>query len=73
MPMSPHSSGSLCELYPSAANLWNMFLHLLLVLLQLPFLVSIPFWVVFPVGGVLVGVVIFWGVNWCVWSMVYFL
>jgi hypothetical protein len=63
MPIVPQLSGPLSELYPSAANLWSMFLHLILVLMQLPFILSIPFWVFFPVWSVLIGVGLFWAVN----------
>jgi hypothetical protein len=64
-PLSPHRSGALCELYPSLANLWDMFLHLVLICLQLPFLLSMPLWVVFPVplSWILAGVAVFWAVN----------
>ena len=62
-PLSPLASGKLCELYPSAANLWNIFLHMLLVLMQLPFILSIPFWIFFPVWSVIAGVSVFWTVN----------
>lgn len=62
-PLNPTRSGQLCELYPSIPNLWNMFLHLILILMQLPFVLSVPLWVFFPVSWVLVGVAVFWAVN----------
>jgi hypothetical protein len=62
-PLKPQNSGPLCELYPSAQNLWCSFLHLLLVGMQLPFVLSIPFWVFLPVWWVLIGVSAFWMVN----------
>jgi hypothetical protein len=62
-PISPQTSGPLCELYPSTGNLWSMFVHFILVLMQLPFVLSIPFWVFFPVWWVLLGVSVFWLVN----------
>lgn len=62
-PFSPVSSGPLCELYPSAANLWSMFLHIILVIMQVPFLLSIPFWFFFPLWSVSIGVAIFWLIN----------
>jgi hypothetical protein len=63
MPITPQLSGPLSELYPSASNLWSMFLHLILVCMQVPFILSVPFWVLFPVWSVLIGVGIFWAVN----------
>ena len=62
-PFKPLKSGPLCELYPSAANLWSMFLHVVLLIMQLPFLLSIPFWVCFPLWMVIAGVAVFWCVN----------
>ena len=69
MPLRPQLSGSLSELYPSASNLWSMFLHLILVCMQLPFILSIPFWVFFPVWSVLIGVGIFWVINRGIWHL----
>jgi hypothetical protein len=63
MPITPQLSGSLSELYPSLPNLWSMFLHLILVCMQVPFILSVPFWVFFPVWSVLIGVGVFWAVN----------
>ena len=62
-PLSPWGSGKLCELYPSFANVWNMVLHVLLMLIQLPFIFSVPFWIFFPVWSVIAGVSVFWAVN----------
>lgn len=62
-PISPQSSGPFCELYPSWQNLWCMFLHLMLVFMQVPFVLSVPFWVFFPVWWVLIGLAAFWAVN----------
>ncbi|KAJ5046309.1 uncharacterized protein L3040_003556 [Drepanopeziza brunnea f. sp. 'multigermtubi'] len=62
-PLFPLKSGPLCELYPSSANLYDISLHIILILLQLPFVLSVPFWVVFPLWWVLIGVAVFVGVN----------
>jgi hypothetical protein len=62
-PFRPQSSGPLCELYPSASNLWSMFLHFILFIMQLPFILSVPFWIFFPVWSVLGVVVVFGLVN----------
>jgi len=63
IPILPQLSGPLSELYPSASNIWSMFLHLILVFMQVPFILSVPFWVFFPVWSVLIGVGVFWAVN----------
>lgn len=66
-PIRPSRSGDLCELYPSVANLLDMFLHFILVLMQIPFLIFLaltPLWMwFFPLGPVVVGIVIFWTIN----------
>lgn len=63
VPLSPCGSRELCELYPSAANLWNMFLHFILIMMQLPVILSVPFWIFFPVWVVIIGVSVFWAIN----------
>lgn len=40
-----------------------MFLHLILILMQLPFILSIPFWLLFPGWMVLIGIIVFAVVN----------
>lgn len=40
-----------------------MFLHLILVLIQLPFIISIPLWIFVPVPVIIAGVAGFWIVN----------
>ena len=62
-PIRPFDSGPLCELYPSAANLWAILLHVILVILQLPFVLSVPLWLLFPVWWVVCGVAAFMLVN----------
>lgn len=62
-PMRPARSGEMCELYPSWKNLWSMFLHLILILLQLPFILSIPLWIFVPVPVIIAGCLGFWLVN----------
>lgn len=62
-PAKPLNSAELCELYPSAANLWSMFLHLVLMLMQIPFIMSLPFWLFFPMWWVVGGIALFWMVN----------
>ncbi|RDW78345.1 hypothetical protein BP5796_06197 [Coleophoma crateriformis] len=59
------SSGRLCELYPSAGNLFDIFLHLLLLCIQIPFLISVPFWILLPFPPVtfVLGIIGFWTVN----------
>lgn len=62
-PFSPQNSGPLCELYPSLANLWAMFLHLVLLIMQIPFVLSVPFWLLFPLWSVVCGVGAFMVIN----------
>ncbi|PVH77473.1 hypothetical protein DL98DRAFT_423674 [Cadophora sp. DSE1049] len=62
-PLRPQLSGPLCELYPSRGNLYDMFLHLILIVMQLPFVLSVPFWLMFPVWTVVGGVAVFVMVN----------
>jgi hypothetical protein len=40
-----------------------MFLHFILIIMQLPFILSVPFWIFFPVWSVLGGVVVFGLIN----------
>jgi hypothetical protein len=68
-PFTPFGSGPLCELYLSPANLWSMFLHVILIILQLPFILSIPLWVFLPVWTVIIGVVVFLAVNQVIWYL----
>ena len=64
-PLKPFGSGDLCELYPSVANLWDIFLHVILILMQLPVILSIfiPFWIFLPVWTIIIGALVFWTVN----------
>lgn len=65
-PLKPQLSGPMCELNMSLKNGYDMFLHFILVLMQAPFLLSIPFWVFFPVWMVLLGSMGFFAVNGCI-------
>ncbi|KAH8588240.1 hypothetical protein B0O99DRAFT_525448 [Bisporella sp. PMI_857] len=64
-PLRPTGSGEFCELYPSWANLYNIFLHVVLVFMQLPFILSVPFWVIvpLPLSWIVAGVTVFFMVN----------
>ena len=64
-PLWPWRSGKFCELYPSPENLWCIFLHIILVVMQSAFLLSIPFWFVFfvPLTTIICGVGVFWSIN----------
>ena len=68
-PFTPLSSGPLCELYPSASNLWSMFLHIILFFMQAPFLLSILTWVFFPLWAVMGGIAVFWVINKGIWYL----
>lgn len=48
LPLRPTDSGNLDELYPSLQNLWCMLIHFILLVLQLGFLLSLPFLFIFP-------------------------
>ncbi|KAL3426454.1 hypothetical protein PVAG01_03245 [Phlyctema vagabunda] len=71
-PIQPFGSGDLCELYPSRGNLYDIFLHLVLLALQLPFLISVPFWIFlpFPPLTFVLGIVGFWLVNRVVYQLI---
>lgn len=58
-PWTPYGSDYLDELYPSLANLWDMFLHVIIFICQAFFLLSIPFWLLFPVWAVAFFVTVF--------------
>lgn len=64
-PMQPWRSGKFCELYPCPENLWCIFLHIILVVMQLTFILSIPLWFIFflPLTTIMCGVGLFWFVN----------
>lgn len=64
-PLRPTRSGNLCELDPSAANLLDMSLHLILIMMQFPFIMSMPFWIFLPlpIMTFVIGVAIFWAIN----------
>ncbi|PYH69647.1 uncharacterized protein BO88DRAFT_387931 [Aspergillus vadensis CBS 113365] len=50
LPLTPWSCGSLDELYPSLANIFDICLHCVLFVLQLVFLISLPLFIWLPFG-----------------------
>ncbi|KAH8744182.1 hypothetical protein F5882DRAFT_455079 [Hyaloscypha sp. PMI_1271] len=48
IPLGPWPSGSLDELFPSPANLYTMFLHLIAFVVQAVWIVSLPFFFYLP-------------------------
>ena len=62
-PLPPLDSGPLCELYPSTSSIRCMYIHAVLSLMQLSFVVSVPLWIIYPVSFVIVWVAIFWVGN----------
>lgn len=62
-PIRPTLSNDFCELYPSWQNLWAMFVHFILILLQLAFILSVPLWLFVPVPMIIAGVVVFFMIN----------
>lgn len=63
-PLWPYGSDELDELYPSPKNLFCIFIHFVLVLLQFAFLLVLPFTIVLPLWMVIAGVSAFMCVNW---------
>ena len=49
IPLGPYPSGPLDEMYPSMANTFDITLHMILILMQLVFLLSIPLCLFLPV------------------------
>lgn len=62
-PVWPALSGDFCELAPTRGNIWSCFLHLVLVIIQIPFVLSVPLWIAFPVWTVILGVAGFMVLN----------
>lgn len=63
MPFRPHDSGSLSELAPTPENIRCLLIHAILVVLQVSFLLYLPFAVFFPIWAVVAGVGAFLLVN----------
>lgn len=64
MPIRPFGSGNLDELYPSRQNLFCILVHFVLAILQLAFIVVLPFAIIFPVWMGLAFVSGFMVLNW---------
>jgi hypothetical protein len=62
-PLWPALSGDFCELAPTWPNLWACFLHLVLIIMQVPFILTLPLWILLPGWAVILGVVIFMALN----------
>ena len=63
-PIYPYGSGELDELYPSARNLFCIATHFILVVLQLAFVLGLPFALIFPLWMDLLAAGIFFTINW---------
>lgn len=63
-PLSPCSSGPLAELYPSPRNIFCIFIHVVLIILQLAFLVGCLFMFIFPMWMSVFYVAAFALLNW---------
>lgn len=63
LPLTPTPSGNLDELHCSPKNIWSMFLHLILFVIQAAFLLSIPICFLLPAWAVLVYMTIFLVAN----------
>lgn len=64
MPIKPWNSGELDELYPSRKNLFCIFVHFVLVILQLCFILALPIAIFFPLwmSGLGIGALLL--LNW---------
>lgn len=69
LPIRPCGSGELDELYPSGKNLFCIFIHFVLFVLQLAFLVGCAGLVILPVWMGAAYLAIFAVVNWAFSSM----
>lgn len=62
-PFRPTESGSLCELASTRANAFCVLVHLVLIVMQLGFFLSLPMALLFPIWTVLLGYGLFAVVN----------
>jgi hypothetical protein len=69
-PLYPFGSGKLDELYPSFQNIVCLVLHAILIVLQSFFILTIPFWFLYPIplNVLVVYVFLFWIVNKVIWN-----
>jgi hypothetical protein len=63
-PVYPFKSKDFDELYPSSQNIFCIVVHLVLVILQLGFLLALPFAVVLPVWVAAAAIAGFMTLNW---------
>lgn len=63
-PLYPFGSDDMDELYPNPKNMFCVLIHLVLFLLQLAFVIALPFTISFPVWVVAAGISAFMVVNW---------
>lgn len=66
MPLWPHGSDHMDELYPNAKNLFCIALHFILCVLQLAFVIALPYSLVLPVWTALGGIAAFLFINYSV-------
>ncbi|ORY60981.1 uncharacterized protein BCR38DRAFT_459908 [Pseudomassariella vexata] len=62
-PIRPTDGGPFDELSPTLPNAWCVFIHILLVIWQVAFIMAIPSAILFPVWMVAIGLGLFLGVN----------
>jgi hypothetical protein len=63
-PIRPAEGGHFNELAPTRSNIWCIFMHGVLILIQLAFIVTLPLALMFPFGMVLAGWTAFFTLNW---------
>lgn len=68
-PVRPCDGGHFDELSFTRANVFCIFVHAILIVLQLGFILLLPFTVLLPVWMVLIGLGIFFSVNWVLCRM----
>jgi hypothetical protein len=63
-PVRPCDGGDFDELSFTRANLFCVFIHVILVVLQIGFILVLPFTVLLPVWILIIGLVVFFSSNW---------
>ncbi|KXJ85072.1 hypothetical protein Micbo1qcDRAFT_237594 [Microdochium bolleyi] len=63
-PLTPHDSGDFDELAFNRANAWCIFVHIILIFLQLGFIIALPFTLLFPLWIDVLAITLFFLVNW---------
>ncbi|KAH7018109.1 uncharacterized protein B0I36DRAFT_354421 [Microdochium trichocladiopsis] len=65
-PLNPANSGDFDELAFNRSNAWCIFVHLILIALQLGFIVALPFSLLFPLWIDALAIALFFTLNWAI-------